>query len=202
MPRLLVDSDIFCKLGMAGILDAAFSILGVTAGEAACLPALQHMLRRGKLRKTFGDANCDGLIPKATAMATAMDASSEWLDRLVGIDRIDIGEAQLFAMAATSGSILMTGDKRALGAVSKVTGFPDHVRARFVTLEAILLALCCHHGDDAICAAVKPLMGSDRMVQICFSAADRDFRGALRSYFEAAKRDVFPLVLWDPEAHE
>jgi len=102
MPRLLVDSDIFCKLGMAGLLGAAFSILGVTAAEAACLPALQHMLRRGKLRKTFGDANCDGLIPEATAMAKAMDASSEWLDRLVGIDRIDIGEAQLFAMDAHS----------------------------------------------------------------------------------------------------
>jgi hypothetical protein len=198
MPRLLVDSDLFCKLGIAGLLEPAIAIFGITVGDCGCLPALQHMLRRGKLRKTFGDTNCDTLLPTAERMAVALNPAAEWLDKLRGVDRIDIGEAQLFATVAEHGIVIMTGDKRALSAVGQVRGYPEKLAGRIATLEAILLSLCGRLGDDAVRTAVEPLMTIDRTIQICFSVDNGDSRGALRSYFDAIKRDVAPLQLWEP----
>lgn len=49
MTRLLLDTDIFCKLGVADLLDDTLSILGLKYSDCSRLPALPHMLRRGRL---------------------------------------------------------------------------------------------------------------------------------------------------------
>jgi len=82
MPLLLFDSDAFCKLGIAGLLEEIPPTFGIAANDAGCLPALPHMLRRGKLRKTFGDADCDKLIPAAEQLAVDLSPSAAWLDKL------------------------------------------------------------------------------------------------------------------------
>ena len=66
--KLLVDTDVFCKLGIAGLLDAAAQILGGDRSECRRLAALPHMLRKGRLRDRFGATACDALIPIAEAM--------------------------------------------------------------------------------------------------------------------------------------
>jgi hypothetical protein len=198
MRPLLVDSDVFCKLGIAGLLQAALAIFGRGVSDCGCLPALPHMLRRGRLRKTFGEAECDGLVSTAESMVVELRPSETWLDKLTGVDQIDVGEAQLFATVAEEGIIVWSGDKRALVAVARVPGYPPALAGRIVTLDAILLALCMRLGDDAVRAAMQPLMAKDRMVQMCFSSGNSDPRGALQSYLNATKRDVAPLQLWEP----
>ncbi len=197
MPPLLVDTDIFCKLGVSGLLEAALKVFGVTMGDCARLPALPHMLRRGRLPKLYGQAACDTLAQVAEAMSSVPAASAAWLDQLIAVPRIDPGEAQLFASAAEHSLTLLTGDKRALVALAGLTELSEALSGRIVTLEAVLMALCVRGGDEGVRTALQPVMSADRMVQACFSAGNKSPREALESYFNHLKREVHPLVLWD-----
>lgn len=197
MPSL-IDSDLFAKLGIAGLLTPLLEILGIEPSECRRLPALPHMLRRGGLRRLYGDAACDGLIATAEAIPIAPAASTVWLARLAGVPQIDPGEAQLLACAAEHGLLLVTGDKRALIALASIEGFAEPLSGRVVSLEAAALALCQRLGDEYVRAAVAPLLAKDRSLRIWFSASNAKPREAIASYFESLKREVAPLALWEP----
>jgi hypothetical protein len=197
MPRLLVDSDIFCKLGITGLLEPSAAIFGVSLADCACLPALPHMLRRGKLPRLFGVAECEALIPLAERL-TAMPVATASLDKLANVDRIDVGEAHIFAAVADLGMVALTGDKRALAAVAQVPDFPQLLAGKIATLEAVLLSLCGSLGEVVVRDALKPILARDQTLRVCFSTGNHDPRAGLHSYFEALKRDVLPLELWAP----
>ena len=112
--KLLVDTDAFCKLGLAELLDDTASVFNVSLQEFGRLAALPYMLRRGAIRKLYGPRACDTLIPIAEAIPVMNHPSVTWLDKLTSIDAIDPGEAQIFAAAAESGMIVISGDKRSL----------------------------------------------------------------------------------------
>lgn len=198
----LVDSDAFAKLGIAGLMAPLLEILGVGDGEASRLPALPHMLRRGSMRRQHGASACDALVGAAEAMGLAPPASTEWLQRLTDVPQIDAGEAQLLGSAAEHRALLITGDKRALIAVARVSGFAEALAGCIVTVEAALLALCNRLGEDVVRTAVTPLLSNDRTLRICFSPDNAQPGVALVSYLESLKRDVAPLILWDPVAVE
>jgi hypothetical protein len=196
--RALLDTDAFCKLAVAGVLDDAVRLLGTDLQECGRLAALPYMLRRGRLRKVFGDEACDALIPVVEAIPVMDQPSDLWLEKLALIPAIDPGEAQIFAAAAETGLILVSGDKRALRALKNIAGFADVLAGRIVTLEAILIALCDHLGSDEVRHRVQKLTACDNVVSVCFSRGNADPRGALLSYQESLGTELHPLVLWDP----
>ncbi len=196
--KLLVDTDVFCKLGVAGFLEDAARIFGADLQECGRLPALPHMLRRGGLRELFGASACDTLIPVAVPMPVVHQPSVTWLDKLTPINAIGPGEAQIFATAAESRLIVVSGDKRALRALKNVEGFADALVGRIVVLEAVLLALCVRLGHEEVRRHIAPLASSDKMIEVCFSRANPDPPEALLSYYSSLAADVEPLVLWDP----
>lgn len=197
--RLLIDTDFYCKIGVAGLFDAALNVLGVQPSDCARLPALPHMLRRGRLPKRYGADACARLARHAESIAAMTVSDSIWIDVLTPVTDIDPGEAQLFAAAAESGNLLATADKRALGAVGKVPSIRPLLAGRVVTFEAVLLRLCSTLGEIAVRSAVTPL-SEDQMVRICFSPGNASPAEALRSYFDASCAEVHPLVLWQPQA--
>jgi len=162
------------------------------------LAALPYMLRRGSLRKVFGEEACEALIPIAEAVPVMAQPSDFWLEKLAPIPAIDPGEAQIFAAAAETGLILVSGDKRALRALKDVAGFADALAGRIVTLEAILIALCESLGPDEVRRRVQTLTASDKVVSVCFSAGSPDPQDALLSYQQSLATEIHPLVLWDP----
>lgn len=196
--RILIDTDIFCKLGVAGLLDEALALLGGSRAECGRLAALPYMLQRGRLVKLYGPDQCATLASLAEGMETAPAADSDWMEPLVRLPTIDAGEAQLLALVAQNGLILLSGDKRALRAVRDASDVLHALHGRVVTLEAVLLALCGTLGVDAVRDAVTPLMATDQTVRVCFSATNSDPVAALLSYIGAMKREVDPLVLWMP----
>ena len=196
--RLLVDTDAFCKLAVGDLLTDAVGLLGADLSECGRLPALPYMLRRGRLRDLFGAEACDAMMPAADLMPLAVRPSDAWLDRLAPIPAIDPGEAQLFAAAAEAGLVVVSGDKRALRALKNVPGFAGALAGRIVVLEAILLALCRELGPDEVRRRVRPLLASDKMVQVCFSTGNPDPNEALESYYEILVAELGPLVLWNP----
>ncbi len=193
--KLLIDSDAFCKLGIAGVLDDLAAQLGATLTEAGRLPALPHMLRRGKLRRLYGGANCDSLLTLANALRPVPDAPPEWLDALVHLDGVDPGEAQLFALAASQCLYVATGDKRALRALRGVPQLVDALDGRVVVMEAALLSACTTLGVDVVRLRVVPLGEADTMIRVCFSG-NGDPRQGLLSYLEHTEQEMQPLTLW------
>lgn len=198
--KLLVDTDAFCKLGVAGLVERMAQIFSAELQECGRLPALPYMLRKGGLRKLYGAEASDALISIAEAMPVIPQPSSSWLDKLTPVDAIDPGEAQIFATAADTGLFVISNDKRSLRALKDVDGFPDALTGRIITLEAVLVVLCQQLGDDEVRRHVAPLILSDTVVQICFSHQNPNPREGLMSYHNALATEVQPLILWDPQA--
>ena len=196
--KLLVDTDAFCKLGIAGLLADAVGVLGGNLSDCGRLPALPHMLRRGKLVRHYGLAACNGLIPLAQTMPSIPQANIASLEPFASIDAIDPGEAQLFAAATEFDLTILSGDKRALRALKPVLESSVALSWRVVVLEATLLALCDQLGSNVLKQRVAPLISYDRMMSVCFSPGNPDPRECLRSYYKRLAAEVHPLLLWDP----
>lgn len=198
--RLLVDTDIFCKLGVAGLLNEALAALGVSSGECGRLPALPHMLQRGGIVKRCGSPACNALVPVAMEMPIAPAADDKWLQPLVGVASIDAGEAQLLALTAQHAFVLLSGDKRALRSVATVGLIVPALEGKIVTFEAILLVLCERLGLPAVRKALQPLAEIDQTVKVCFSPGNVDPVAALKSYQGSLQQEVAPMNLWKPSS--
>lgn len=196
--KVLIDTDAFCKLAIAGMLEDGVRVLGADLTECGRLQALPHMLRRGSLVKKFGDEACNAMVRVAERIPPAPPAGGTWLELLTPIESIDPGEALILAAAAEHGISLLSGDKRALRAMKNVAGFPSAMNGRIVVLEAVLLALCERLGPEEVRRRIQPLTTHDQVVGICFSNAAEDPREGLRSYFEHLSSEVAPLLLWNP----
>lgn len=195
---LLIDTDAFWKLGLSGLLPEAAGLFGVSLGDCARLPALPHMLRRGRLAKHLGQSRCVSLLPLTMEVPESQAASGIWLDRLVGAESVDPGEAQLFALAAEHGFTVLTGDKRALTALRNIPDMATALSGRVAVIEAVLLVLCDRNGVESVRTHVNALSGLDTAIDVCFSPGNSDPRAGLVSYFTAITDDVRPLVLWQP----
>lgn len=194
--RLLSDTDAFCKLSAIGLFKDAAKVLGGEPGEVALLPALPHMLRRSRgLRKQLGDTLADSLVSLAEAQPLVTAAPPEVAALLAGKNEIDVGEVQLLALAASESLLLISGDKRALAAVSKVAEVAPMLAGKLVCLEAMMLALCKTLGVERIRAAVAPHRRIDKVFQVCFSDGGTPVE-CLGSYLRDLQESVKPLILW------
>jgi len=196
--RLLVDSDAFCKLALAGLFSDAAALFDANASECGRLPALPFMLKRGGLPRTFGALECQRLIPVAESIPAVTEAPRHWIDGLTPIADIDPGEAILFSIAAQEGIPVISGDIRALKALRNVARFPEALESRVVLLEAILLALCWRLGQEQVMRRIEPVRESDALLRVCFSPGNSSPEECLASYFRARRTELAPLVPWDP----
>ena len=197
--KLLGDSDAFCKLEGAGLLDHVAGLLGASRSECGRLPALPYMLRRGRLAQRLGAA-APALAAAAAALPTFEDPAPHRQEPLKAIDGIDAGEALLFAAAAERGLPLITGDKRALRALKHAPSVVAALCGRVVTVEAALLALCHELGDEPVRAAVSTSRAVDKVMTVCFSSGVAAPRALLATYQAGIETEVAPLRLWSPEA--
>ena len=198
--RLLVDTDAYCKLGVAGLLTEAMCALGVPFEESGGLPAMRYMLRRGGLRRKFGEEASDALAILAETLPIAVQPSPRWLDPLTAVASIDPGEAQLFAAAAEHEMLVLTGDKRGLRGLKNIPGFADALDGRVIVLEALLIELCRQMGEEALRSRIHPVMETDIVVRVCFSNSNSSPIAALLSYYKDFSIQVEPLTLWQPSA--
>jgi hypothetical protein len=196
--QLLVDTDAFCVLAAGRLLSDAASLFDTDLSSCARLQALPHMLRKGRLRKKWGDQISDGLISIAKSIPAIGKADTQWLDRLTQIQDIDPGEAQIFALAAENELIVLTGDKRALRALKDIPVFADALTGRIAVLESVLIALCDLLDPSELRDQVQPLIAHDSMIRVCFSPSNPDPRQALLSYYNSLASELAPLVLWHP----
>ena len=195
--KLLVDTDAFCKLGVAGLLEDALHLFGAQLIDCGRLPALPYMLRRGALRRRYGAIACERLEPTAQSMPAFQPPSVASLEPFVGRHSIDAGEAQLFAAAMESQLAVITGDKRAILALSALDAVRTPLAGRVAPMEAVLLGLCETLDPAALRKRAASMAPFDQTVRVCFSSPLADPRDGLRSYFSDLAREVHPLLLWN-----
>jgi hypothetical protein len=200
--RVLIDTDAFCKLAISGLLSDALAILNVNTSQCGRLPALPYMLRKGALPRIYGAEACSGIVDFAMGVASITDPDPEWIDRLLQVPDIEVGEAQLFAFAAANSLMVITGDKRSLQALKNIDIYIDALAGRIVVLEALLLILCNQLGQDELRNRIGGIIESDKMLKICFSSENSDLRQGLESYYRDIVCSVQPLLLWDPQIRE
>jgi len=198
--NLLIDTDVFCKLAVSDLLHDAVRVLGAKLESCFRLPALPHMLRRGRIRRRYGAEACDSMVRLAMTLPTIPQPGAEWLDALAAVQEIDPGEALIFAAAAESGGSVVSGDKRALESLKDLKDHQEALAGRIVVLEAVLLSLCHDLGADVVRQRVQPLETLDSVVRVCFSSQASEPEEGLLSYLEDLRGAVFPLTLWDPHA--
>jgi len=198
--KLLIDTDVFCKLGICGLLTEAIEIFNLQLSDCGRLPTLPYMLRRGRLRRLYGQEQCDALLPTCKKIPAVVLENEQWLDRLTPIPEVDPGEALIFATAAEHHMLVMTGDKRALVALKNLPEFQTALTGRIIGFEAILIALCDRHGTAEMRARVEPLRPKDAIIDVCFSDGNDDPCEGLLSYHKDLERSVRPLQLWDPRS--
>jgi hypothetical protein len=197
----LIDTDAFCKLGVADLIADTADLFGVKLQDCARLPALPHMLKRGGLARKLGEQQCNKLIPLAEAMRSVEESQGPWLEKMTPIDAIDPGEAQLFAAAADHGFIVLSDDKRAMRELKRVEGLPQALNGRVVVLERVLLTLCERLGTDEVRRRVSSVTSLDTMIAVCFSPGNNDPMTCLESYYRNATSELAPIVLWDPRVN-
>lgn len=196
--RLLVDTDAYCKLSVAGLFEDAVAALNVEIEECGRLAALPYMLKRGRLRMKYGGNASDTLRFRAEGMPVAISPSDTWLDPLTEMDSIDPGEAQLLATSAEHGLFLLTGDKRALLRMDHMPGYGEALNGRVIVLEAILAELCIRVGVNEIRPRIRPAMRFDTAIRVCFSDSNPAPLAGLLSYYKDLTDQLRTVKLWNP----
>lgn len=196
--KLLFDSDAFCKLGVAGLLKPCADLFGVTLQECGRLPALPHMLRRGRLVREYGAEICMGLLSVCEDMPTVPRVTGRILTTLAAQPGIDPGEALLFARVAEHGGWVISGDKRSLVSLSEMRSLHARLEHRIATIEGVFLALCKQRDPAEMRDSVRLVRPYDATLDICVLPNGLPSIVGLQSYHSDAVNRALPLRLWAP----
>ncbi|RMS87289.1 hypothetical protein [Pseudomonas savastanoi] len=192
----LLDSDAARKLCQYELIEELIVLLGCTIGDVAVLPQLKFQLRLAndvKALEKLGTANAVDLAKRLIASAQEVEVSATSANPLLELNRpdIDTGEATLFAaLCERSDSSLVSGDKRAFIALSRVNGIPaiDGLWARMLCLEEALLWLARDGDFPTVSEKVRNRLDVDTSIGISFGlsapAAQQTVIYALQSYID------------------
>lgn len=201
---LLVDTDMLVLLIASGYLDQVAESLGFARDDIRCLPAAIHQVRRSaSFRDTYGTDVLQRTVPQIEAVRVIETAKDSALLEQLN-DCVDPGEAILIAAALEhDGSLLMSGDKRAVRALA-ARGPPaciETLRDRVVTLEAVLWLLLKKHAVSEVRNSFDCVI-QHRTLRIVLSdsavADGAECRSAVRSYFNELCREAKGL-LFNPD---
>lgn len=172
----LLDSDAARKLCQYELLDELVVLLGCSLHEVAVLPQLKFQLRlacEDKALAKLGTTNAVELARRLVATAREVEISAASANPLLELNRpdIDIGEAILFAaLSEQAHSCLISGDKKAFIALSKVDGLEiiDSLWARLLCLEESLYLLACAGDFQVISQKVRNRPDVDNSISNSF----------------------------------
>ncbi|MGL4316097.1 MAG: hypothetical protein ACRCTL_05745 [Pseudomonas sp.] len=190
----LLDSDAAKKICQYRLLYELAGALGCTLGDFAVLPQLKFQLRLATADKALsklGSPEAVDLAKQLVAAASEVVVVADSANPLLQLNRpdIDSGEATLFAaLHGDDESALVSGDKRAFVALSKVDGVPvvDALWARLICLEEALCLVLGHADFQEVSDKVRSVPTVDMAISIAFGRAQpnpiQDVMSGLQSY--------------------
>lgn len=201
---ILLDNDALLKLAAYDLIDEALRALHVEHGEVAVLPTAKYALLPAKNRllrcKDEETANRLEAFLGSCSIIPQEEIASELLDELTDIQSLDSGEAVLFAFAAThSGAKVVTGDKRAIGALASAR-VAEELQGRVMALES-LFEVMASLAFEPVQVKVRAKPAADKSLTNIFgrthAASVDSVRDGLTSYIGHMVKQTGGL-LWRP----
>ena len=201
----LIDNDALLKLARYGLLEQALQSLGVGYSDVRVLATAKYVLlpAGNRLRRCKDEGTATRLeeFLSKVGQVDVAQADSNAIDTLAAQPNIDAGEALLFAIAAsTPDARLITGDKRALAALSsaeEVTHMCVALTGRVITLE-VLFALFIKTDFATTQTSVRANADVDKALTMAFGvsspASHQSACEALASYISHLKQAIGDLL--------
>lgn len=207
-PRIFVDNDVVLKLAQYGLLGRLTDVFSDSELRVVVLSTARFKLLPNKSRLKLcqseeAAASIESFLGQADVLSEN-DVNLDLLERLNDVPGIDSGEALLVAaVMENQRSFLVTGDKRALGALMSDALLEDrsNIASRIITLEGIIRALI----DDDLEMTQRAVRGNpsvDKALALVFgvsapASAEGIYTG-LRSYMNHLQSKVGELLAPGP----
>lgn len=189
----LLDSDAAKKLCQYCLINELASSLACSLDEFSVLPQLHYQLRLNNQKKSLEKLGSESALQEAFRLierSSEVEVSQDSANLLLELNQpdIDSGEAILFAATHEMGGDLLSGDKRAFIAISKINGneILDTLWVRFICFDEAMLLLikkCCF---ENISRKVRSRPDVDTAISIAFGRSAPNHReealSALNSY--------------------
>jgi hypothetical protein len=132
-------------------------------------------------------------------------SSPETRQRLLGVEGLHDGEAELFGLLFENPNYrLLSSDKVAMHALRSDSGLIDIYKSlcgRVACTEIVLLSLLKTLGVKSLATAIAPLREHNGMLNVIFSmganTSEAHCREGLSSYLAEMSRDLGSTFLWD-----
>jgi hypothetical protein len=176
LTKYLIDSDVARCMCCYELIEDLATALGVGLEDFFVLSQLKyqlHLANPDKALKKLGSeeavAQANRLVEEASEVVVMADSANYLL--LEGTPDIDGGELALFAALCENPSTgLVTGDKRALIALCKVTGSMEgkFTWAQILCLEEAMALLVAHFGLAHVSDKVRRRAGANIAIELIF----------------------------------
>lgn len=197
----LLDSDAAKKICQYRLLHELAEALDCALTDFAVLPQLKFQLKISKADKALAKLGTEEAVDLACqliAAASEVEVVAESANPLLLLNRpdIDSGEATLFAALHGNNAELLSGDKRAYVALSKIDGVAlvDALWAQLVCLEEAIHLILKHTNFLHVSNSVRSRPDVDLSLSISFgrSAANsfETVNEALIGYLRSLQADT------------
>ena len=204
MISVLMDNDVLLKLSCYGLQAELERFLSDRSATPGLLAVAAFVLSRhvDRLQSITDRDRARGNLQNLLAICRHVEPSAEELDvaieleeqaQLLGL-QFDTGESQLISvLISRQAALLVTGDKRAIGAMEHLGLTSDDVHGRVGCLEQLILCFVVSEGAFQVRAAICKEGQVDKSLAICFSCSspvvscDAITEG-LRSYIGAVRQ--------------
>lgn len=197
----LLDSDAAKKICQYHLLHELAEALGCGLEHFAILPQLKFQLKLAsdvKALTKLGTGEAVDLARQLVGAATEVEILVESANPLLQLGRpdIDSGEVTLFAALHGNGAELLSGDKRAYVALSKVEDVQEtkDLWARLLCLEEALYLIMRSADFQFVSDKVRAKPSIDTAVSIAFGRTTANtleaVNEALLSYMQALVKDT------------
>ncbi|WP_151703821.1 hypothetical protein [Nitrincola alkalilacustris] len=186
----LLDSDVAKKICQYQLLDELTGALKCGLDDLLVLPQLKFQLKLKDDKKALEKLGSPESVEQARLLvenALEVEIIAESANPILELNRpdIDTGEAILFAaLYESSDDSLLSGDKRAFVALSKIEGMAlvDSLWARMISMEEAMFIILKSSDFDLVSSKVRARKDVDMSLSIAFG---RTSKNELNEVFDA-----------------
>ncbi|WP_147407785.1 hypothetical protein [Rhodopseudomonas palustris] len=204
---IYLDNDIVLKvcvyLAASEFLHTTFA----SGAPPAILAVARYTLRSIFSRKAKYSPEAREMLERILSAVRALEPTEEEIEAAADLEErataigleFDTGESQLVSMAFRREALaLLTGDKRAIRALSKIE--PSSARHRIVCLEQVASQIITTFGLQPLRNNVCSSPQCDRAISICFQCNSPEIEidtilCSLRSYTESLRGETAELLI-------
>ncbi|QEY17553.1 hypothetical protein D0C16_17120 [Cellvibrio sp. KY-GH-1] len=208
----LLDSDVAKKLVQYNLIAELIHGLGCKESDLAILPQLKyqlglHLVDKSKALRKLGTSQAVSAAVRLVTNATEVVITSNAANPILSLNHpnLDSGEKTLLAALATQvDDKLISGDKRALVAISKIGDLPiENLWARILSLEEAIFIIAISNTFKNISDKICSQPSVDTAISIVFGKSTKnDFESVkegLISFMQSLRVDTqgcyfFPKV--------